>query len=106
MCASCHARLHRLQGFLVKGNTASAYDLCTSIFSQNAKARGNLWTLANEAAEAEREVGESFALHKTQQTVSIKIDIDVWAAIKEAASEHKMSASKYAAELLRKATKG
>jgi hypothetical protein len=106
LCASCHARLHRIQEFLVRGQTASAYDLCTSIFPQNAKARGQLWTLANEAAKAEQEVGESFALHKTHQTVSLKLDTDVWTLVKSAAKDHKMPANKFAAELLKKAIKG
>jgi hypothetical protein len=106
LCASCHARLHRLQEFLVRGQTASAYELCNSIFPQNAKARGQLWTLANEAAEAEQEVQGAFELHKTHQTVSIKLDTDVWALVKAAAKDHKMSASQYAAEVLRKAVKG
>jgi len=106
LCASCHARLHRLQGFLVKGQTASAYDLCNSIFPQNAKARGQLWTLANEAAEAEQEVQGAFELHKTHQAVSLKLDTEVWALVKAAAKDSKMSASQYAVELLRKAVKG
>lgn len=95
-----------MQEFLTRGQTASAFDLCTSIFPTNSKARGQLWTLANEAAEAEQEVRGAFDLHRTHTTVNLKIDTDVWAAIKAAAKDNKVSASAFAVEILRKAVKG
>jgi len=106
LCASCHARLHRVQGFLLKGEAASAYDLCQSIFPTDGRARGQLWTLANEAADAEREVKESFGSHRTHQKVTLTIDADTWSVIKAQAKDRKMSASQYAASLLRRAASG
>lgn len=106
LCASCHARLHRVQGFLLKGQTAGAYDLCNSIFPADGKARGNLWTLANEAAEAEREVKESFGLHKTHQKVTLTLDVDTWWSVKAQAKERKVAASRHAADIIRRAVRG
>lgn len=84
----------------------SAFDLCQSIFSSNAKARETLWTLANEAASAESEVQSSFELHRSTVTVNLSIDADIWSAIKAMAIDHRTSASKLAVELLRQAVGG
>lgn len=106
LCASCHARLHRVQEFLVQGQSASAYSLCSSIFPTNPKARGALWTLANEAADAEREVKDSFAMHREHVSVTLSVDVEVWAAVKAAAKGRGLSARRLATELLRQAVKG
>lgn len=103
LCPSCHARLHRVQEFLLKGQAASGYQLCNDIFPTNGKARGNLWTLANEAAEAEREAKEVFGQHKTHRKVTLSVDVDVWETIKTVAKGRKVSASRFAADILRKA---
>lgn len=103
LCASCHTRLHRVQEFIVQGKAASAYELCESIFQNKAKAREELWTLANEAAESEKEVRGAFDLHRSTTTVNLQIDAEVWIAIKAMALDRRTSATKLAAELLRQA---
>lgn len=102
LCPSCHARLHRVQDFLLRGQSASGYDLVASIFPTNGAARGQLWTLAVEAAEAEKIAKDSFDVHRAQQRVNLTIDKDVWFAIKAEAKERKMAAAKYAVEILKK----
>ena len=92
-----------MQGFLLKGQAATGFKLCNDIFPTNGKARGNLWTLANEAVEAEREAKEVFGLHQTTQKVTISVDVDVWNVIKAEAKGRKMSASAFAASILKKA---
>lgn len=94
-----------MQEFLVQGKAASAYDLARSIFPTNDGARGELWTLANEAAEAEQEVKEAFGLHKTHVKVTLSIESDAWAALKDAAKAQKRSAKDLAAEILLQAVK-
>jgi predicted DNA binding CopG/RHH family protein len=106
LCGSCHGRLHRVQGLILQGKQASAYEVCNAIFTTDGKARGRLWALANEAVEAEREVKEGFASHKTHQKVTLKLEVDLWALIKAQAKDHKMPASRYAAALLEKAVRG
>jgi hypothetical protein len=106
LCASCHARLHRVQEFLVQGKYVPGFNLCASIFPTNAAARGNLWTLANEAATAERETKDSFAMHREHVTVNLTVDVDVWAAVKAAAKGRNTSARRLAVELLRQGVKG
>ena len=103
LCPSCHARLHRAQGLIVQSKVASAYDLTQSIFPTNGKARENLWTLANEAADAERESKEVFGDHKTHQKVTLNLEIEVWAVIKAEAKSRKLPASRFAADILKKA---
>ena len=100
LCASCHARLHRVQEFIVQGKIASAYDLCQSIFAAKPKAKDSLWTLANEAANAEGEVQSSFEIHKSTVTVNLAVDVDVWATLKAMALDRKTSATKLAAQIL------
>lgn len=87
----------------MQGQAASAYELTNSIFPANGKARENLWTLANEAAEAEREAKEVFGLHRTHQKVSLDVEADVWSVLKAEAKARKTSASKLAADILKKA---
>ena len=103
LCASCHTRLHRVQEFIVQGQTASAYELCQSVFPIKPKSREELWTLANEAAAAEQEVQGSFDLHRSSVTVNLKVDVEVWSAVKALAIDHKTTANKMAIELLRRA---
>lgn len=103
LCASCHTRLHRVQEFIVQGKMASAYELCHSIFGTKEKYKETLWTLANEAASAEAEVGDSFSAHQSTVTVNLAIDADVWATIKARAIDGRTSASKLAVQLLRSA---
>jgi hypothetical protein len=86
---------------LARRATASAFDLCRAIFPDS-KARGQLWTLANEAASIEIEVKESFAAHRTEATVQLTLDAELWAAIKAQARSRRVSAVRYAAELLRR----
>lgn len=102
LCASCHARLHRIQEFIVQGKQASAYELCASIFPSNAGARSKLWSFANEAAAAEKEVEGVFDSHRTTTKVSFVIDKDVWERIKGVAKEKKVSAAVMAAEILKR----
>lgn len=106
LCGSCHGRLHRVQGFILQGKQASAYDLCNSIFPADGKARGLLWQLANEAAESEREVKEGFGLHKTHQKITLTVDVELWSVVKAQAKDRKMPAGRYAANLLKKAVMG
>ena len=106
LCASCHARLHRVQDFLVGGKVASATELCQAIFPTDARARGELWTFANEAARAELEVKDVFATHKTHVKVTLNMEIEVWALVKALAKERRTSAADYAAHLLRSAVQG
>lgn len=106
LCGSCHGRLHRVQAFIIKGQQASAFGVCKSIFPTDGEARGRLWTLAVEAAEAEREAKEGFASHKTHHKVTLKLEVDLWALVKAQAKDHKMPASRYAALLLEEAAKG
>ncbi|MDP2662452.1 MAG: hypothetical protein Q8R28_17170 [Dehalococcoidia bacterium] len=61
--------------------------------------------MANEAAQAEREAKEVFGLHQTHQKVSISVEVDVWALLKTAAKGRKTSASKLAADILKKAVR-
>jgi hypothetical protein len=102
LCPSCHARLHRVQGLLMQGKVASGIQLSREIFPTNGTARGNLWTLANEAAQAEREAKEVFGLHKTHQKVTLSVEIGAWNALKAEAKSRKTSASKLAASILEK----
>lgn len=88
------------------GKSASAYELCSSIFPTSAKSREALWTYAHEAATAEREVQGSFAMHRETTIVNLTVDADVWSDIKMMAKERKTSAAKLAAEILRKAVGG
>lgn len=103
LCASCHTRLHRVQGFIARRATASAFDLCNSIFPTDGKARGQLWIFANEAAAIEMEVKESFAAHRTDVSVQLTLDAELWAIIKAQARDRRVSAVRHAADLLRKA---
>lgn len=105
LCASCHTRLHRVQDFVIAGNSGKGFELCAAIFPQNAKARGDLWTLANEAASSEREVRDAFDLHRTHVAVKLSVDADVWGVLKGAAKDRGVSARTLAAELLRRAVK-
>lgn len=106
LCASCHARLHRVQGLIARRSTASAFDLCNSIFPTDGKARGQLWILANEAASIEIEVKESFAAHRTEASVQLTLDAELWAIIKAQARARRVSAVRHAADLLRVAVRG
>ena len=92
-----------MQEFIVQGQTASAYELCQSVFPIKPKSREELWTLANEAAAAEQEVQGSFDLHRSSVTVNLKVDVEVWSAVKALAIDHKTTANKMAIELLRRA---
>jgi hypothetical protein len=103
LCASCHTRLHRLQEFIAQGKTASAYDLCASIFPTQPKAREQLWTFANEAATSEKEVQEAFASHRENTVVNLSIEAELWAAVKARAKDRKTTATKLAVEFIRKA---
>lgn len=105
LCASCHTRLHRVQEFLVQGKASSAYDLTSSIFPSKAKARSNLWELANEAAEAEKETGGAFGLHRDVVQVTISVDKEVWSRVKVIAKEGKMTAKALAAEMIKRSLK-
>ena len=105
LCPSCHARLHRIQGLLLQGQAASAYALTASIFPTNGKAREQLWVLANEAATAERTAKEVFGLHQTQQKVTLTVEADVWSVIKSEAKARKISASRFAAEILKRSVR-
>lgn len=89
----------------MQGKTASAYELCQSIFPTKAKSREELWTLAQEAATAEQEVQGAFDLHRSSTTVNLTVDVDVWAAVKAMALDNKTTAKKMAAELLRQAVR-
>jgi hypothetical protein len=103
LCASCHTRLHRVQDFIVAGKVATAFELCTTIFPSKAKARGELWKLANEAAAAEREAKEVFGTHRTVVQVNLTIDTETWGQIKLAAKGQKLSAKEFVNCLLKKA---
>lgn len=103
LCASCHTRLHRVQEFIVQGKNASAYELCQSIFPAKAKAREELWTLAHEAATAEQEVQGAFELHRTSTVVNLKVDADVWSALKAMALDKRTTPAKLAAQILSEA---
>lgn len=100
LCASCHARLHRVQEFLVQGQPAAAFDLCASIFPTNAKARANLWTLANEAAAAEREVKDVFDMHRSEVAVKLSVNTEIWNLLKACAKDRGMPVSALAVAIL------
>ncbi len=84
----------------MRGQEAAAFNLSSSIFPDNPEARGNLWTLANEAAEAEREVRDTFDHHRTEVAVKLSVDGEVWRLVKAHAKERRVSATVFAVTLL------
>ena len=102
LCPSCHARLHRVQTYLTSGKIQSAYRLCCEIFPTDGGSRGRLWELSNEASKSEIEVKDSFYGQSQYQKVSIRVDSDVWRIIRSEAKSRNVSASKLAAEILKR----
>lgn len=102
LCASCHTRIHKVQGLIIKGAMGKANTLCRQIFPQPAP-RGRLWHLSNAAAQAEREMKEQNLLHKTHQKVNLNLELDLWLAIKKQAKILKIPATELAAKLLEQA---
>ena len=100
LCASCHTRLHRIQGLFVKGKAAQAVSLCSNIFPTNAGKRGRLIILSQKAAAAERDMKSVNAEYKTEQKVQLLLDVKTWAIIKARAKAQKISATVYAAKML------
>jgi hypothetical protein len=105
LCASCHKRIHRVQGLLVHNKPSEAYDLCDQIFPEAPSKRGRLWAFANEAAKAEVLAKESFNAHRDHVRVSLDVDITVWETLKAAAKEQKTSAKELAVRILGESVK-
>lgn len=105
LCASCHKRLHRVQGMLIHNKPNDAYDLTEQLFPNYADKRARLWQFANIAAQAELRAKESFASHRTHVKVSIEVDAELWDTLKEIAKREKKSAKELAAAIIEDAIK-